>query len=103
MSNWLEGHTDLPDHPKLLYCASLLKVDPDLLVGKLYRLWSWAINNRESGRFLSCELPLIAEKMRWKKRASSLIDALCAVAPGEQAGWLVKIADGYAIYNWEKY
>jgi DnaD/phage-associated family protein len=102
-SNWLELHSDLPDHPKVMYCASLLKVDPDLLIGKLCRLWLWALNNRESGKFLACETSLIADKMRWNKKADNLISALCSIAPGECAGFLYKTEDGYEIYHWQEY
>jgi DnaD/phage-associated family protein len=74
-----------------------------MLAGKLMRLWTWAIDFREDGRFLTGEAELIAEKMRWKKSAKKLIDALCEIAPGEQAGFLIKTDSGYQIYNWDKY
>lgn len=102
-ANWLEVHSDLPDHPKVRFCAGLLRVDPDMLVGKLLRLWTWALNNREDGRFLSCETDLIAEKMRWPKAPGKLVDALCAVAPGETAGFLLHDETGFSIYHWKEY
>lgn len=104
---WIEAHSDLPDHPKTVYCASLLHIDRDLLVGKLVRLWTWAIDYRDNGRFLSEEAPMIAEKMRWPRQGpkaiKQLMDALCAVAPREKAGFFVKSDSGYEIYNWRKY
>lgn len=104
---WIEVHSDLPDHPKTIYCADLLHIDRDLLVSKLIRLWTWAIDYRDNGCFLAEEGSMIAEKMRWpkhsKKAVQQLINALCAVPPGERAGFLVKTDTGYSIYNWGKY
>jgi len=49
--SWIEIHDNLPDHPKVGEVAEALKMDNDAVVGKLVRLWTWAINNREDGVF----------------------------------------------------
>ena len=46
---WIEAHDTLPDHPKVLRAAKALRLDSDALVGKLLRLWTWALSNREDG------------------------------------------------------
>ena len=46
---WIEAHDTLPDHPKVLRAAKMLRLDSDALVGKLLRLWTWALSNREDG------------------------------------------------------
>ena len=100
---WYKAHVDLPDHPKTTEAAYMLGIDVDLLVGKLYRLWSWALCNREDGFFAKHEAELIAEKMRWKKSTKKLMEALLNVPQGKNAGFVVKVEGGYQLYNWYKY
>lgn len=102
-SLWYKAHVDLPDHPKTSAAAYILGIDADLLVGKLYRLWSWALCNREDGFFAKHEIPLIAEKMRWKKSEKKLMEALLNVPKGENAGFITEAEGGYQLYNWHKY
>lgn len=40
--DWIKMRTDLRDDPRVLAVADQLQVDPDLIVGKLHRLWSYA-------------------------------------------------------------
>lgn len=93
---WIELHDTLPDHKKVLDVAEALKMDKDLVVGKLVRLWTWALNNREDGTFKAHDISTIAEVMRFKGRPQRLIDALIGAKLLDQVG------AGYIIHDWEE-
>lgn len=93
---WIELHDTLPDHDKVLDLSVALKMDKDMVVGKLVRLWTWALNNREDGLFKARDTATIAEVMRFKGKPQRLVDALVA------ARLLDVTADGYAIHDWDE-
>lgn len=93
---WIELHDTLPDHDKVLSVAETLNLDKDLVVGKLVRLWVWALNNREDGTFKSRDISTIAEIMRFKGKPQKLIEALVA------ARLLDRIEDVYIIHDWDE-
>lgn len=93
---WIELHDTLPDHDKVLDVAEALKMDKDLVVGKLVRLWTWALNNREEGAFKARDIQTIAEVMRYKGKPQKLVGALV------EAKLLDKTDSGYFIHDWDE-
>lgn len=93
---WIELHDTLPDHGKVLSVAEALKMDKDLVVGKLVRLWTWALNNRENGVFKEQDISTIAEVMRFRGKPQRLVDALVS------ARLLDIVGDTYIIHDWEE-
>ena len=39
--DWIKFQIDTPDKPEVLAIANRLNIDPDAVVGKLIRVWSW--------------------------------------------------------------
>ena len=93
---WIELHDTLPDHDKVITVAEALKMDKDLVVGKLVRLWTWAINNREDGRFRARDVETIAEVMRVRIKPQRLVDALV------EARLLDFDGETYTIHGWDE-
>ena len=93
---WMELHDTLPDHPKVICAAAALKLDKDTFVGKLTRLWLWALNHRESGFLRDNEAETVAEIMRFKGRPAALMAALLG------AGLLDVTEGGYMIHDWQE-
>lgn len=93
---WIELHDTLPDHKKVIQAADELKMDKDMLVGKLVRLWTWAVNNRENGAFTAREVKTIAEVMRFRGKVQRLIGALVS------AGLLDEAQETYTIHDWHE-
>ena len=92
---WIEVHTNLPDHPKVLRAAKALKLDSDALVGKLIRLWTWAVDNRSDGRIQDWDDDVVANIMRYKGKPERLFEVLVEVR------LLDPVEDGgYAIHDW---
>lgn len=95
---WIEVHDTLPDHPKVLRAAKALKLDSDALVGKLVRLWVWALGNREDGVLNDLDADRLDVIMQYKGKASALLEALVAnrlldALPDEH----------YIIHDWDEH
>lgn len=93
---WIELHDTLPDHDKVLELSEALKMDKDMVVGKLVRFWTWALNNREDGFFKARDVATIAEVMRFAKKPQTLVNALV------NARLLDATPDGYYIHDWDE-
>lgn len=95
---WIEVHDTLPDHPKVLRAAKSLKLDSDALVGKLVRLWVWALGNREDGVLNDLDADRLDVIMQYRGKASALLEALVAnrlldALPDEH----------YMIHDWDEH
>lgn len=95
---WIEVHDNLPDHPKVLRAAKALKLDSDALVGKLVRLWVWALGNREDGMLNDLDADRLDVIMQYKGKSSALLEALVAnrlldALPNEH----------YMIHDWDEH
>lgn len=95
---WIEVHDTLPDHPKVLRAAKALKLDSDAIVGKLVRLWVWALGNREDGMLNDLDADRLDVIMQYKGKASALLEALVAnrlldALPNEH----------YMIHDWDEH
>lgn len=100
---WIESYATLPDHPKTVASAQILKIDRDALVGKLMRLWHWALQRHRDGFIPASERDFVAEIMRWPKKPATLFEALCAVPYGHEKGFLYEVENGYLINDWQFY
>ena len=95
---WIEVHDTLPDHPKVLRAAKALKLDSDALVGKLVRLWVWALGNREDGVLNDLDADRLDVIMQYRGKSSALLEALVAnrlldALPDEH----------YMIHDWDEH
>lgn len=50
--DWLKFDKSTPDKPEVFEIASQLQIDPDSVVGKLMRVWSWFDSHTEDGNAL---------------------------------------------------
>lgn len=95
---WIEAHDTLPDHPKVLRAAKMLRLDSDALVGKLLRLWTWALSNREDGILSDLDAGVLHRIMNYGGKADKLLAALTEVR------LLDALPDGrYAIHDWDEH
>ena len=76
--------------------AERLKLDVDTAVGKLCRLWAWAkLLDIEDGNIGRLPAQEIADIMRWRKSAKTLVEAMLELRFLEQS------EDGaYWIHGW---
>ena len=94
---WIEVHDTLPDHPKVLRAARALKLDSDALVGKLVRLWTWALGNREDGVLSDLDAERLNYLMNYSGKSERLLDALT------ENRLLDERERGYRIHDWDEH
>lgn len=90
---WIKVETATPDKPEICAIASRLRMDEDMVVGKLIRLWSWVALNRVNGNDLGVTLEFI-DKLVGRKGFSA---ALC------QAGWLIERDGKLSLPNFDRH
>ena len=73
--------------------ATQLKVDPDLVVGKLVRLWSWAEVNRIDGNEMNVTFEFI-DKVVGKRGFGAAL---------EKAGWIKEVGDRLQFPNFGRH
>jgi hypothetical protein len=57
--DWIKLQKDTPDKPEVLAIASRMDLDPDAVVGKLVRIWSWFDTHTVDGNALSVTFSLL--------------------------------------------
>jgi hypothetical protein len=57
--DWIKVQKDTPDKPEVLAIASRMNLDPDAVVGKLVRIWSWFDTHTVDGNALSVTYALL--------------------------------------------
>jgi hypothetical protein len=57
--DWIKVQKDTPDKPEVLAIASRMNLDPDAVVGKLVRIWSWFDTHTIDGNALSVTYALL--------------------------------------------
>jgi hypothetical protein len=57
--DWIKLQKDTPDKPEVLAIASRMNLDPDAVVGKLVRIWSWFDTHTVDGNAISVTYSLL--------------------------------------------
>lgn len=57
--DWIKVEMETPDKPEIHYMASALNLDPDAVVGKLFRVWSWFDKHTENGNAVGVTYSLV--------------------------------------------
>jgi hypothetical protein len=57
--DWMKIELELPDKPEVHYIAGALGLDPDAVVGKLIRVWSWFDKHTVDGNALGVTYALL--------------------------------------------
>lgn len=82
--DWLKMRHDLADDPSVIRVASDLAIDEDLVIGKLFRLWSWADRHTTDGEAEGIGQDWVDRLTRCEGFGAAL----------ERAGWLEKKTGG---------
>ncbi len=93
---WVALDCNIYTNPKILEMSEGLGLDVDTAVGKLTRLWSWAVQSEnESGDISRLPASEIAAIMRWKKKPEVLMNALISY------GFIDVTDEGKFLHDWK--
>lgn len=90
---WIESHTVLIRHRKLISLARDLRLKPVYVLGHLHALWHAALEQQEDGDLSSWSDDLIAEFSNYQGDAPQYVSLL------QKHGWL----DDKMIHDWKDY
>jgi len=90
---WLKFEKATPDKPEVFAIANALNIDPDAVVGKLIRVWSWFDTHTVSGNAAGVTLALLDRISGVSGFASAMKDQ----------GWLEHGSTGVALPNFERH
>lgn len=90
---WIKIEACTPDKPEICAIATHLKMDEDMVMGKLVRLWSWVTTNHIKSDDLSVTKEFIDKLVAKKGFAEAMI----------KAGWLQEDDEHLMLPNFERH
>jgi hypothetical protein len=90
---WIKIEVSTPDKPEICAIATQLRIDPDAVVGKLVRFWSWAELSGADPNDLNVTKEFINKVCGRKGFAEALI----------QAGWLDESGGRLSFPNFDRH
>lgn len=91
--DWIKVETCTPDKPEVYQISEILGIDPDAVIGKLFRIWVWADQQTIDGN--ACGV------------TKALLDRVTGVSgfteAMEQVGWLTKTEGGFQLPNFDRH
>lgn len=91
--DWIKMEASTPDKPEVWEIASALDIDPDAVIGKLFRVWSWFDLQTENGNAPSVTKKLLDRKVG----VTGFCDAMI------QAGWMTESDDQISLPNFDRH
>ena len=91
--DWIKMEHALPDKPEVWAIADELDLDPDAVVGKLFRVWVWFDQHTENGNAPSVTGKLLDRQVGVTGFLNSLI----------KVGWIVQDDTGLSVSNFERH
>lgn len=98
MAAWIESHSQLREHPKLLDLCDALKITRAAAIGHLHMLWWWCMDYAQDGDLSRYRPAQVASAADWKGKPGPFVEALIL------AGWLDQTDDGgLHVHDWMEY
>jgi hypothetical protein len=90
---WIESHTILPRHRKVLLLAYDLKIPVVQTIGHLHAFWYTVLEQQEDGDLREWPDAMIEEAALWEGEPGVLVTRL------RERGWI----DGHIVHDWLEY
>ena len=90
--DWIKMRCDLADDPAVIELSESLKISEDEVIGKLYRLWSWANRQLRDG---NARVTLLY--------VDKLVSVTGFAHTLEKVGWIRETKDGISFPNWDRH
>lgn len=91
--DWMKVELETPDKPEVQYISGITKIDPDAVVGKLFRVWGWFNKHTQDGHALCVTTALLDRLANHTGFAQAMV----------QAGWLVERGNTLALPNFDRH
>jgi len=91
--DWLKMRHDLADDPAVIRLASLCELDEDAVIGKLFRLWSWADRHSKDGHVEGVDLAWVDRLAKRDGYGAALV----------RVGWLVETGEGLSFPRFDRH
>lgn len=92
-SSWIKVEVITPDKPEIFQIAEILNIDPDAVLGKLVRIWTWADQQTIDGNAGSVTKGVL-DRLAF---ITGFADALITV------GWLAYVDEKLVLPNFERH
>ena len=91
--DWLKMRHDLADDPAVIRLASLCGLEEDAVIGKLFRLWSWADRHTHNGYAEGVGTGWVDRLARCESFGAALV----------RVGWLVEAGEGLSFPRFDRH
>jgi len=91
--DWLKMRHDLADDPSIIRTAADLGIDEDAVLGKCFRLWSWADRHTTDGQASGIGLAWVDRLTRCDGFGAALV----------RAGWLAELNGGLCFPRFDRH
>jgi hypothetical protein len=91
--DWMKFEKATPDKPEVFAIAARLDMDPDAVVGKLFRVWSWFDTHTVDGNGAGVTRPLL----------DRIAGVTGFVAAMESVSWVVVAPSGVSLPNFDRH
>jgi hypothetical protein len=91
--DWLKMRHDLADDPAVIRLATLCGLEEDAVIGKLFRLWSWADRHSKDGQVEGLDLAWVDRLTRSEGFGTALV----------RVGWLVATESGLCFPRFDRH
>lgn len=91
--NWIKFDTSTPDKPEVWAIAEHLGIDPDAVVGKLLRVWTWFDDHSEKGNAPTVTKALLDRRVGVTGFVSAMVNA----------GWMLETDGVLCLPNFDRH
>lgn len=95
--DWLKMEICLPHKPEILAMSAKTGMEPDLIVGKCFRLWAWFDQHTENGNAAGVTLVTLSYAIGNGEANVMFLDALKSV------GWVIEDESGVSLPNFDRH
>lgn len=95
--DWLKMELCLPDKPEVLAMSALTGMEPDLIVGKCFRVWRWFDQHTEEGNAAGVTLVTLGYAIGNGPSSTTFLDAMKSV------GWVEETQEGVRLPNFDRH
>jgi len=92
--SWIKFETSTSDKPEVWEIATKLNIDPDAVVGKLLRVWTWFDEQTNAGTNAPCVSKALLDR---RVSVSGFVSAMIEV------GWMVEESGKLSLPNFERH